>query len=284
MNHRITSILCIAAILFITNGCARSTPAQKPVVHAAVIGGMVMTGMWQEMAKRFEADTGYQVKLATAGNKQVLNEAFRNGEADFVTLHASDEAANLVADGFAVGMRPWARNELVIVGPVDDPAHIKGMTNGAAALRMIAEAHAPYVDFNDGGARQIADKLWKKAGIMPQGDWVLKDESEHPQIVTFAQKHHAYVIVGRIPVVKGKIDSDGMEVMVRGDADMLRPFVAMIANVKRFPHANVEGAQALADYLTSEKGQQFLKDYAAKQPDGVPLFYPIAYNADAGRP
>jgi tungstate transport system substrate-binding protein len=140
------------------------------------------------------------------------------------------------------------------------------------------------VDFNDGGARQIADKLWKKAGIMPKGEWVIKDESDHPQIVAFAQKHHAYVIVGRIPVVKGKIDSEGMEIMVRGDPDMLRPFVAMIANVHRFPRANVAGAQVLADYLTSEKGQQFLKDYAAKQPDGVPLFYPINFNSTAVNP
>jgi tungstate transport system substrate-binding protein len=75
--------------------------------------------------------------------------------------------------------------------------------------------------------------------------------------------------------VKGKINSDGMEIMVRGDPDMRRPFVVMIANVKRFPKTNVVGAQALADYLTSDKGQQFLKDFAAKQPDGVPLFYPI---------
>jgi ABC-type tungstate transport system permease subunit len=49
----------------------------------------------------------------------------------------------------------------------------------------------------------------------------------------------------------------------------------MVASAKRFPGANVAGAQILADYLTSEKGQQFLKDFAAKQPDGVPLFYPI---------
>jgi len=262
----------VASLLCILIGCA---PAQQPPVRVAVIGGMVMTGLWQELAKQVEADTGLKLKLVTAGNKQVLDEAFRKGETDFVTMHASDEAANLVADGFATGMTPWARNELVIVGPVDDPAGIRGMTDGAAALRKIAEARAPYVDFNDGGARQIADKLWNKAGILPQGDWVVKDESEHPQIVAFAQKRHAYVIVGRIPVVKGKIETEGMEIMVRSDPDMLRPFVVLVADAKRFPHANVKGAQALADYLTSPKGQQVLKKFAAKQPDGVPLFYPV---------
>ncbi|MGO9243503.1 MAG: substrate-binding domain-containing protein [Verrucomicrobiia bacterium] len=265
----------IIAILAITAGCS-STPPEKPVVRVAVIGGMVMSGMWQELAKQAEQATGLKLKLVAAGDKGVLVEAFHNGKADFLTMHASDEAANLVADGYATGMKPWARNELVIVGPVDDPVGIRGMTDGAAALRKIAEAHAAYVNFNGSGAHQIANKLWKKAGITPQGDWVLKDESEHPQIVAFAQKHHAYVIVGRIPVVKGKMESEGMEILVRGDPDMRRPYVVETADIKRFPHANVTGAKVLADYLTSEKCQKFLEEYATKQPDGVPLFFPIS--------
>ncbi|HUJ10844.1 MAG TPA: substrate-binding domain-containing protein [Verrucomicrobiae bacterium] len=268
MRYRILSgILCLGL------SC---TPAPKPPVRVGVIGGMVMSGMWQELAKRVEADTGLKLKLVAAGDKRVLVDAFHNGAVDFVTLHASDEAANLVADGYATHMTPWARNELVIVGPPDDPAGIRGMTNGAAALRKIAKMHAAYVNFNGSGGHQIANKLWKSAGIVPRGDWVLKDESEHPQVVAFAQKHRAYVIVGRIPVVKGKMESDGMEILVRGDPQMRRPYVVLVANARRFPNANIAGAQALANYLASEKGQQFLKDYAAKQPDGVPLFYPIS--------
>ena len=123
---------------------------------------------------------------------------------------------------------------------------------------------------------EMVAKVRSVAGRTPKGDWVLKDESEHPQIVAFAQKRHAYVICGRIPVVKGKIETDGMEIMVRGDPEMRRPFVVLIANAKRFPNANVTGAQKLADYLTSAKGQQFLNEFAAKQPDGVPLFYPVS--------
>lgn len=274
-----------AAMLAITTNSAPSTPPQKTVVRVAVIGGMVMTGMWQELAKQFETNTGYKVQLVAAGPKPVLVEAFHKGEADLLTMHSSDDATDLVADGYAVNMRPWARNELVIVGPPDDPAHVKGMTDGAAALKKIAEAHALYVAFRDPGSNQVATKLWRKAGLEPQGDWVLKDESRiRQEVVTFAEKHHAYVIVGRIPVLKGKMESGSMQILVEGDPDMRRPFVVMIASAKRFPKANVAGAQALADYLTSEKGQQFLKDFAAKQPDGVPLFYPIDATATAVHP
>jgi len=266
----------LIAILVISIGCSSPPPRDKSVVRVAVIGGMVMSGMWQELARNAEAATGLKLKLVAAGDKGMLVDSFHKGEADFLTMHASDEAANLVADGYATGMKPWARNELVIVGPVDDPVRIRGMTDGAAALRKIAEARAPYVNFNGSGAHQIANKLWKKAGVTPQGDWVLKDESQHPQIVAFAHEHHAYVIVGRIPVVKGKMESDGMEILVRGDPDMRRPFVVIVADKKHFPRANVTGASELADYLTSEKCQRFLEEYAAKQPDGVPLFFPIS--------
>jgi hypothetical protein len=41
----------------------------------------------------------------------VLVEAFHKGEADLLTMHSSDEATDLIADGYAVDMRPWTRNE-----------------------------------------------------------------------------------------------------------------------------------------------------------------------------
>ena len=264
----------LIALLWLVISCA---PAPQPTVRVAVIGGVVASGMWVELAKRVEAETGLKLKLVAAGEKGVLVDAIRRGEADFATMHASDEAANLVADGFVTDMRPWMRNELIIAGPADDPAGIRGMTNGAAALRKIAEARAPYVNFNGSGAHAVANQIWKAAGITPQGDWVLKDESKTGQeVLQFAQRHHAYVIVGRIPILTGKMEADSMQVMVRGDPAMRRPYVVLVADAKRFPQANVSGAQTLADYLVSGKGLQFLKDFAAKQTDGVPLFFPIS--------
>ena len=81
---------CVAVILSIPTGCAPSVDPQKPVISVAVIGGMVMTGMWQELARQFETNTGYTVKLVAAGPKPGLVEAFHKGEADLLTIHSSD--------------------------------------------------------------------------------------------------------------------------------------------------------------------------------------------------
>lgn len=248
----------------------------KPPVRVAIIGGMTMSGMWQALAEQFTNDTGWPVELVASGPKDTLQLALEGGTADLVTLHASDEAAEMVASGLASKMQPWARNELGIIGPAADPAGIRGMTDGAAALRKIAETQSNFVDFRGTGSRGVAHRLWTAAGVEPHGDWVIKDESDVPQLVVqFAEKKNAYVIVGIIPMINGRIPSTGMEIMVQGDPAMRRPYVVMVANEVKFPACNAAGAKALHRWMTGKAGQTFLRDYGQRSAEAEPLFFPI---------
>jgi tungstate transport system substrate-binding protein len=248
----------------------------KPPVRVAVIGGMTSTGMWEELAAKFTADTGWKTQLVATGPKVTLMEPFKRGEVDLLTMHGSIEATDLVANGFGTNMRPWARNEHNIIGPPSDPAGIRGMKDGAEALKKIAAAKAPFVDFYGPGSRELTHRLWKRAGLKPEGEWVIKDESPSPQmIVSFAEKKKAYVVVGRIAVSQGKMALGNMEVLVSGDPEMRRPYVIVEADPKKFPQANIAGARALAEWLTGEKGQTFIREYGQKPPGGIPLYFPI---------
>ncbi|MES2595375.1 MAG: substrate-binding domain-containing protein [Verrucomicrobiota bacterium] len=252
-----------------------SAQQAKAPIRVAVIGGMTLGGMWPEMAEQFTKETGWAVELVSTGPKAVLAEALKGGSVDLVTMHSSDEATSLVADGYATDMKPWARNEHCIMGPPSDPAGIRGMTDGAAALKKIAEKKAPFVDFMGPGSREVSHRLWTAAGVQPQGEWVLKDESPVPQgVAEFAATKGAYVIVGRIPILKGKIPSQGMEVMVKGDPVMRRPYVVIVADPKRFPQSNQKGAHALSAWMSGEPGQAFLRGYGERKPDALPLFFP----------
>ena len=251
---------------------------QQSVVRCAVIGGMTMTGLWSAISKMFEAESGYRVEVVATGQRPLLDAALRQGKVDFLTMHSGDITTDLVADGFGVNMRPWTRNELCIVGPPKDPAHIRGMSDGAAAFRKIAEAQAPFVDFQGIGSRELVHTLWRLAGVEPKGDWVLKDETNSKyNIVQFAREHNAYVVVGFIPAQNGKMYSEGMEILVRGDPVMRRPFIVMEANPRKFPNANYAGARALSDFLLSERVQKFLLEFGKKTGgDSEPLFFPVA--------
>lgn len=273
----------LLAILAMASAQASVTTAEaKPPIRAAVIGGMTISGLWQALSAAFENETGWPVKVVVTGPKEVLKGLAQAGEADLVTLHSSDEATDMVARGWMMNLRPWARNEHCILGPASDPAGIRGLRDGAAALRAIAEKQAPFVDFMGPGSSEVAHRLWKKAGVRPSGNWLLQDQTTAPQeIAEFAAARGAYVIVGRIPIQKGKIPAQGMEILVRGDPDMRRPYVVMEANPRAFPKANVAGAKVLADWMVGVSGQRFLREFAREttQEDG-PLFFPADPEAD----
>jgi tungstate transport system substrate-binding protein len=265
----------ITLVCFFSAGCGKK-PLETKTVRVAVIGGMTSTGMWQAVAQRFEKASGCKVDLIATGEREICADALRKGHADLITMHSGDITTDLVSDGFGTNMRPWTRNDLVIVGPKSDPAGIRGLKDGAAAFRKIAETKSPYVDFQGIGSREMAHNLWKRAGIVPQGDWVLKDESHDKwSSLKFAQEHGAYIVTGRIPIRSGKLPAVDMEILVEGDPSMRRSFIVMEANQKHFPEANVTGAHALSDFLLSDETQHFLGNFGVEQFGGTPPFHPI---------
>jgi tungstate transport system substrate-binding protein len=265
-------------LLLLAGSCGRKveTPADSHVVRCAVIGGMTMTGLWPEIAKMFEAQTGYRVEVVATGPRPILDAAMRAGKVDLLTMHSGDITTDLVADGFGVNMRPWTRNELCILGPPDDPAHVRGMTNGAAALRKIAETKSHFVDFEGIGSRELVHTLWRLAGAEPKGDWVLKDDTVSKfNILQFARTNDAYVVVGYIPAQTGKMPAGGMGILVKGDPVMRRPFIVMETNPKKVPQVNFTGARALSDFLLSPKVQNFLLEFGRQTNGPGPLFFPV---------
>ena len=277
MNRRNQTCFILLSMLLATS-CSRrmEAPADSHLVRCAVIGGMTMTGLWPEIAKMFEAQSGYRVEVVATGPRPILDAAMRAGKIDLLTMHSGDITTDLVADGYGVNMRPWTRNELCIVGPPDDPAHLRGMTNGAAALRKIAETKSRFVDFEGIGSRELVHTLWRLAGVEPRGDWLIKDETvSRWNILQFARTNHAYVVVGYIPAQMGKMPAEGMEVLVRGDPVMRRPFIVMEANPQKVPHVNYTGARALSDFLLSSKVQEFLLEFGRQTNGPGPLFFPI---------
>src|SRR5215470_9295386 len=134
--------LALAIVLVACSSAEPERPAPQ-TIRCAVIGGMIETGMWPELAARYERLTGNKVVVAASGPKPQIVDAFRKGGIDLITFHASDAMVNLVADGLARDPQPWLRNDLVIVGPAADPAGIRGERDAAAALRKIVAARAP---------------------------------------------------------------------------------------------------------------------------------------------
>jgi tungstate transport system substrate-binding protein len=112
--------------------------------------------------------------------------------------------------------------------------------------------------------------------VEPKGDWVIKDDTISKwNILQFARSNNAYVVVGYIPAQTGKMYAEGMEILVKGDPVMRRPFIVMEANPKKVPRANVSGARALSDFLLSTNVQNFLLEFGRQTNGPGPLFFPV---------
>ena len=60
-------VLVLAIALAVDWHTVATQAARQRVVRCAVIGGMTMTGLWEQISKMFEAQSGYRVEVvATA--------------------------------------------------------------------------------------------------------------------------------------------------------------------------------------------------------------------------
>jgi tungstate transport system substrate-binding protein len=258
---------------------AETAPATQPAtVRCAVIGGMMETDFWPTLAARFERETGVHVAVVASGPKEEIDAAFRKGGVDLIAMHASDTILNLVADGLAADPQPWARNDMVIVGPPDDPAGIKGEADGAKAMARIASVKAPFVVHSSAGAQEVLRALMDAAGedvaLDPDRTTVLFDDRQR-RVLGIAAAKHAYTLVGRIPFPNGKLPNDGLAVMVQGDPKLRRPYLVAIADPARVAGARTVEARRLAGFLRSPETQGWIATFGKGRLDEQPLYFPV---------
>ena len=76
-------------------------------------------------------------------------------------------------------------------------------------------------------------------------------------------------MVGRIPFLDGKLKKDGIELMVRGDPRLRRPYLVAVA-----PHAP-DAARDLATFMRDPSTQDFIATFGKGKYDDDPLFFPV---------
>jgi tungstate transport system substrate-binding protein len=112
-------------------------------------------------------------------------------------------------------------------------------------------------------------------------NWIPSDRTRTKNHA-FPARH--YVIVGYMPTRFGKMYTEGMEVLVKGDLAMRRPYIVMEANPTKFPKANAAGARALSEFLLSETVQSFLLEFGrGTNGNGRALFFPIKGGGQASK-
>jgi tungstate transport system substrate-binding protein len=262
------SVLLIPMMVFAQGG-------EKFVLMASTIGP-VDAGIVAVLEDQFEKETGIRARHVGAGTGEALKIA-QNGAIDLVMVHAKALEEKFVKDGFGTERIPFMYNDFVIVGPMEDPAGIKGMKSATEALKKIAETNSPFVSRGDKSGTHVAEMdLWAKAAITPSGPWYMvyeKGSEGNAATLKYTDQKAAYTVIDRATWLSLK-DSMKLPVLVENDEALINYISLIPVNPKKFPKVNHEYAMTYVQWLVApEKGQKIVKEFG-KEKYGSPLFFP----------
>jgi tungstate transport system substrate-binding protein len=256
-------------------GQGTTTAAPRDVLLMASTIGPIDAGIVGALEDAYFAKTGVLVRHAGAGTGAAL-EMTKRGGFDLVMVHARALEDKFVADGFGVDRRDVMYNDFVILGPVADPAGIKGEKQAINALRKIAQTQTLFVTRGDNSGTHVKElELWQKAGIKPAEAWYVtyeKGASGNAPTTRYANERRAYVLMDRATYLTFKKEI-GLQVLVEKDPDLLNYIAVIRMNPAKFPKANAAGAKTFLDWLVSDEAQRLIKSFGVSQ-YGESLFFP----------
>jgi tungstate transport system substrate-binding protein len=275
-EFQMTRWLC-GLLLLLTMVFPESSTAQtgKFILMASTIGP-IDAGIVSVLEDQFEKETGIRVRHVGAGTGAALKIA-EQGNVDLVMVHAKSLEEKFIRDGFGTERIPLMYNDFVIVGPVNDPTGIKGLSVATEALRKISETGAAFISRGDRSGTHVAEmELWAKAGIKPSGAWYkIYEKGAEGNVATlrYTDQQQAYTVMDRATYLSMKKEIK-LVILVEKDEALLNYISLIPVNAKKFPRVNEKDVQTFVAWLTSpEKGQKIIRDFG-KDKFGAPLFFP----------
>ena len=234
------------------------------------------SGLFGYILPIFEKKSGIKVDVVAVGTGAAI-EIGKRGDADVVFVHAKQQELRAVEEGYFVNRHDVMYNDFVIIGPLSDPAKIKGMKSSVEAFRRIADSGQPFVSRGDKSGTNTKElEIWKKAGIDPKGQkWYLEVGQGMEKTQRIANEKKAYTLTDRGTwlATKGK-DRLEMKIVLEGDPILFNQYGVMAVNPDRQKHVKYKEAMEFVNWLISKDGQGTIASFKDKL--GNQLFIPDA--------
>jgi tungstate transport system substrate-binding protein len=265
-TRRLTAALLLAALLVPIAAFAAKD------IKMSTTTSTDNSGLLTWLLPKFEQKCSCKVRVIAVGTGKALKLG-ENGDVDVVLVHSRPDEDKFVAEGHGVNRRDVMYNDFILVGPKEDPARVRGMTDIVAALKKIEAAKAPFISRgDDSGTDKMEKSYWKLAATKPQGAWYVSAGQGMGEVLTMSASKQGYTLSDRGTYGAYK-DKTGLEILVQGDPRMFNPYGVIAVNPKKYPQLNYEGAMAFVDWITSPEGQKAIADFKV---NGEQLFFPSA--------
>lgn len=284
-NKAISSLIAVIMLISLIvgmSGCGTSTAAPLPPrerLRVATTTSLYDTGLWEYLEPMFEEQYNVELDIIYAGTGKAL-EYGRRGDVDVITIHCKAKEEEFIAGGYGLQRVPFAYNYFLIVGPVADPAGIKGLSPEEAFKKLIETGSGSFVSRgDDSGTHQKEKAIWKSIGydyevVQESGSWYIETGMGMGPTLLMASEKSAYTLsdMGTFLSYKGKLNLVPM--VDKGDI-LLNVYSIIAINPEKNPKTNFQMASNLIGFLTSPEIQKLIGNYSVKE-YGIQLFTPCA--------
>ncbi len=261
-------ILFLGIILVLAGGGKRTQ------LTLATTTSVQDSGLLDVLLPPFEVKNKCRVKVIAVGTGQAIRLA-KEGNVDLILVHDPTQEEMFVKESYGVKRYEVMYNDFVIVGPEEDPVHIRGGREGVKALKEIAISKSTFVSRgDDSGTHRKERELWRVAGIEPSGSWYIEAGTGMVGTLRIANERRAYTLTDRGTYLAHRKELD-LTVLVDGDEYLYNLYSIIPVSKKKYPHINYQLAMKLVEFITGVEGQDIIRTYGEKE-YGMPLFFPLA--------
>ena len=111
----------IAVVFFMAGG----VQAEEKILKMSTTTSTQASGLLDVLLPELEKDTGIQVKVIAKGTGSAIRDGM-DGNVDVIFVHAKAREEKFIEEGYGTKRYAVMHNDFVILGPIDDPAKIKG--------------------------------------------------------------------------------------------------------------------------------------------------------------
>jgi tungstate transport system substrate-binding protein len=235
------------------------------------------SGLLEALLPQFKPAT---VRVHPVGSGLALK-MLADGTVDLVISHAPETETRYLADHPDWVYEKIAFNHFLVVGPREDPAHVRELVDVVDVFRRIASSGVPFVSRGDqSGTHEREQSIWKAAGVMPSTDRLLVSGTSMGVTLRQTSEKQAYALSDDSTF--WQLESR-LNVVVLFDRDprLINTYAVI------YPRDDAN-AKMFADWLARGEGRQHMADYRiqgraafAVWPDGCPTSVPTALPCDA---
>jgi tungstate transport system substrate-binding protein len=255
----------------------------RAILRLATTTSTENSGLLTSLLPVFEDAYGVDVDVVAVGTGQALQLGV-DGNADVLMVHARDLEDAFMAAGDGVRREDLMYNDFVIVGPLTDPAGIRGMADVTEALTTIATTESGFISRGDDSGTHVMEmSLWDEANITPAGAWYISAGQGMGAVLTMADEQEAYALTDRATYLARTLAGTELEIIVVGDTRLFNPYGVIAVNPDKSPQIEGELANQFIDWLISLEAQELIATFGVEE-FGSPLFTPDSDQWRAAHP